>query len=498
MPFRLISAGVSDYADAEIRRLPPCDDDAGSISDTLTDSTYGLCLPTESVTLRSGGDGGMKSTRANLMHHLKRLAFLSLPDDGLVFYFSGHGASQGGEGYLLCQDTYDNSLGDTGLAIRWVTKTMSESQARYRVAILDCCKPGRLLGKQDSGGMDSVFESCLPPDAGLIILTACSADQVSHLLPDESGSVFTHFILECLRLSSADGPDPIPIKELYEYALEKCRDWSLKHNKQQIPRLATDGVGDVTGIGIARRRRAPISPPPPDETMGVVRTIILRSTTAFHYPREIVERPALPPSANVISVYSVIGPSVEYGDVKRDQVPGLKKSAQEQGREILEAVAAALVDFYDPNTLLRGTGNDFSFTNGRFEYEVVEEPLRCVVAVSFRLEVSMASGAVLDRLQKLRRWGTLSTVLVPECAPTLSAVVSHAKGSGWSITRFSPERACEVEIQGLGKKSRAARIVFRSEQDGVLEQVSFDLETVSEQHTLSALVAEVPKLLPPT
>jgi uncharacterized caspase-like protein len=495
MPFRLISAGVSDYADTDIQRLPPCDRDAQSIFDALTDAENGLCHSPESVTLRSSDDGGKKSTRANLLHQIKRLSFFSQPDDGLVFYFSGHGASNRTDAYLLCQDTYDSNLEDTGLQIKWVTKTLTESRARFKIVILDCCKPGRLIGKQETGAMDGVFESCLPGDAGLVILTACSADQVAHLLPDDSESVFTHFILECLSRGSAGESDSISIKELYEYTLEKCRDWSMKNNKQQVPRLAMDGVGDPTRIALARRKNESVSTSPSDPVVGLAKTIMLTSTKIYTYPRDIRIAPEPPNFGYVIGI-NTSGPRTEYGDVKRDQVPEVKKQALEQGREGLESVAATLTDFYDPGTLLKGSERDFSFPDGQFRYELQENPLECVVAATLQFEVSTVSRAALDMLQRIHRWGTLSVSIVPESAPLLSDVVTHVKKSGWRISRFSPERACEVEIQGLGRKSRTARVIFHSGKDKILERVFFDLDTVSEEHTLSALVAEVPKLLP--
>jgi len=145
--FRIVAIGVSNYNDKEIKSLKPCDGEAQEIFDIFCDKEFGSCKREDSRLLISSEKDSNEATRANILDHLTRLCGLTNPDEGLLIYFSGHGADWDDRSYLICKDSRISVLGETALPLTELFSLLRKSKAQFKILILDCCKPGLLLGK---------------------------------------------------------------------------------------------------------------------------------------------------------------------------------------------------------------------------------------------------------------------------------------------------------------------------------------------------------------
>lgn len=121
--------------------------------------------------LRSNGDNSPNfevrletnvKTKSELVEKIGRL-FEGSPDVVLL-YFAGHGCLNSTGGVIM---TPDFKKHDEGVTMDHVLKLASNSQARNKVIILDCCKSGAM------GTPTLSNESAAELKTGLTILSAC-------------------------------------------------------------------------------------------------------------------------------------------------------------------------------------------------------------------------------------------------------------------------------------------------------------------------------------
>jgi Caspase domain len=127
----------------------------------------------------------------------------------LLFYFSGHSDGQaleiGRERYLF------------GELRRWLAGTGAD----VRLAIVDSCKSGALLGVK--GGMRAPpFEIRLVSDvesSGEVLLTSSAADETALESREIRGSFFSHHLVSGLRgAADSSGDGQVTLAEAYQYA----------------------------------------------------------------------------------------------------------------------------------------------------------------------------------------------------------------------------------------------------------------------------------------
>ena len=130
-------------------------------------------------------------------------------DDLLLLYFSGHGIRNGqGQLFLAANDTEINILEATGIPAEFVTYAMNNSRSQRQLLILDCCNSGAFAHGSKSAsavgksmGIATAFEGS---GFGRVVLTATDATQYAwegdKVIGDTQKSVFTHFLIEGLRV----------------------------------------------------------------------------------------------------------------------------------------------------------------------------------------------------------------------------------------------------------------------------------------------------------
>jgi hypothetical protein len=343
--------------------------------------------------------------------------------------------------------------------------------------------------------MDQDFAASLTKDldqlrnSGLAIITACEADQVAHLLPDDRGSVFTNFFLESLQTNLPGVGESVMLQDVYDYVLTKCRDWSLQNNKQQVPRIVVDGIGGAGSIPIAHRFKGLSLTTCQPLTNLMVDHYFLESVIEFSYPREVVNE------SNPL-VKSGLFP-FNYGNVIRDAIPETHDKAANAGKMLMEKVAAGLLQFYPADSFKLESSKRIIFPDGKIEWEMEYDSYASRACFTLHLNSSEKSSRVLEYLQKVASWELFRMFLSRKRQISLASIVAYARKKGWDVTRFNPGGLVEVHIKALGKQSNPAVVTFiTDERTDLIEQILFKLRTTSEQYGLIALKNEAARLLP--
>ncbi|MEV6013323.1 tetratricopeptide repeat protein [Streptomyces sp. NPDC051976] len=168
------------------------------------------------------------------------------PDDVLLFYFSGHGATKNQKFYLCGIDTEFLLLAGTAVPDTLLNEIMSDSSARAKIVVLDCCHSGAFKGSETPG---------LLGGRGRFVLTATAPAQLADDA-DEDGkaSPFTRALAEGITHGALDEDDDgfVSLEDLYKYVD------SLNFRGPKPSRLF-DGYGRLP---IARRPK--VEPEVPD------------------------------------------------------------------------------------------------------------------------------------------------------------------------------------------------------------------------------------------
>ena len=113
------------------------------------------------------------------------------PADLFIVYFSGHGSKIDDKYYLICNDTTNEDLDNSGLAGDDFVARLKSIQCNKMLVLLDCCH---------AEGMSVTHipfdEKSFEEIKNRVILTACAKDQVSYL--SKPVSIFTYVLIEGL------------------------------------------------------------------------------------------------------------------------------------------------------------------------------------------------------------------------------------------------------------------------------------------------------------
>lgn len=231
--------GINEYVDAHISSLKVCADDANAICHLFS-------AQLASTSLLSDFTVDKLPTRNNILTALVNLSQLAHEDDLVLFYFSGHGVAESGQGYLLPRDVSLPILKYTAISMNGIREIIGESPASAKVIILDACHSGATIGKT-ALTMTPEFQKHVFAEAeGLAILASCKQGQLSWEWPEMNTSVFTHFLLEALRgQADLDQKGFVTVSDASRYVTDGVKRWSVTHSRPQTPTLQADVVGDI-------------------------------------------------------------------------------------------------------------------------------------------------------------------------------------------------------------------------------------------------------------
>ncbi len=226
--------GIDDYQ--TLGKLKVCRNDAKAVARVLVEAAG---YPQKRVLLLTDDAEASQNrpTLATMKRRISQVATLAGKRDTLLVYFSGHGITRGGKGYLVPMD------GDpqNAVSLAWVKDTLAASPAASKVLILDACHSGSA-----AKGVGGIAPSLVAGAKDFVMLLSSAADQVSY--PDEEGthSVFSKYLVEGLSgAADADKDRRITQAELFAHVRRGMTDWCLKTGRMQTPMALPDVAGAV-------------------------------------------------------------------------------------------------------------------------------------------------------------------------------------------------------------------------------------------------------------
>jgi len=164
---------------------------------------------------------------------IKAMVKNAAPHDSILFYFSGHGATNGSERYFIAKDSKQSRLTKTALSLTEIQNYMDRpTGAEKKIIILDTCQT-----RVDKGTSDIIEAK------GLAILSSCEQGQRSFEFAEKKLSVFTYFLLE--GLAGEAGGSGVTIEAIDKYVRQQVYDWGTPRGLTAKTKLEPDEHNDA-------------------------------------------------------------------------------------------------------------------------------------------------------------------------------------------------------------------------------------------------------------
>nr|WP_320038139.1 caspase family protein [uncultured Bacteroides sp.] len=137
-------------------------------------------------------------------------------NDIALFYFSGHGYIESTGGYLITSECSD---GDDGLPMNELLQIASDSPARNKIIILDCCHSG-IMGNLSPNEDKAMIKE------GMTILTASSAEQ--YAIEEKGSGVFTTLFIDAMNGSASNLVGDITPGSIYAHIDQSLGSWEQR------------------------------------------------------------------------------------------------------------------------------------------------------------------------------------------------------------------------------------------------------------------------------
>lgn len=296
MAFRGVFIGVDRYDSSEIGWLSCAGRDARAIH-ALFEDTLG-----DGATLLVDEDATLSAIRDRL-GELEQAE----PDDVVVVFFSGHGASTH---HLVAHDTAPDNLASTGLSLDELTERFTRIPARRLLCVLDCCFSGGMGAKvlmpdihpRDLRSTDSLLDRM--SGDGRVILTASGATEEAWEHPSLGHGYLTYHLLEALL--GADGlvdRDQVRLLRVLEYVARSVVTSARSGGASQHPTIRGTLEGDVVWPVFQRGAAFTLAFPGWNANRA---TADIRSLEALGFPPELVDAwGAAIPSLNKLQIAAI-------------------------------------------------------------------------------------------------------------------------------------------------------------------------------------------------
>lgn len=180
---------------------------------------------------------GCDETPEVIYKKLRELIDKAEKEDTVLFYFSGHGAKEGDNGYLLLSDSTARDYGKTALELSTINKIL-RNQKINGVIILDACHSGI---NARNGFIPLVIDEM--NDTGCITFASCSENQESNPYPEQEQGVFTYYL--CEEIKNTKQGAPVYIEQLKINVCNSVARWAEENYKAQTPTLSGQSVGNI-------------------------------------------------------------------------------------------------------------------------------------------------------------------------------------------------------------------------------------------------------------
>ncbi|RAG82340.1 hypothetical protein DN069_28325 [Streptacidiphilus pinicola] len=175
--------------------------------------------------------------------------------DVLLVYYSGHGliGAQSAELFLAMAETDQKYPSVTACSLALIKEAFSDSPARIRVLILDCCFSGRALVGGLAGGPSPIGEQL--KTTGAYTLVSSPPNEPSHFEEGKRHTAFTGELLRALRDGfPGAGPDGVTLGALYQHLRDRLRE----QGKPEPQQSGTNNAADLI-LSRPRTRRSGVA-----------------------------------------------------------------------------------------------------------------------------------------------------------------------------------------------------------------------------------------------
>lgn len=243
---------------------------------------------------------GADSTRANIMAALDWLREKTAADPNAtaVLYYSGHGAVDGGNYYLIPYDVDYGTIYSDAIPAEEFNGRVSATHARRLLVVLDCCHAGGVAskdaglealgdldgdedlpitaapfpidltaadlpeyddeaaGKGLTGGLETIGD--LLEGEGRAVLNSSTGAQKSYLRQDRAMSLFTYHFIEALtgHAPHHDDDTTVLVTDVMSWVTREVKKSAAREGRNQTPVMRTSGVFPVAqllgGKGLAK------------------------------------------------------------------------------------------------------------------------------------------------------------------------------------------------------------------------------------------------------
>lgn len=171
-----------------------------------------------------------KATKANIMKEMDYIFSFAKPQDRVIFYFSGHGAS----GFFCANDIKIN--GNEAENALWhdeVKDAFKKCKARTKLCIADACYAGSIKGVANYKPIRQKGPGLEDKSAGVAVIMASKSNQTSGEDARLKQGYFSYFMIQGLGGKSDSNRDKvITIKELFTYVWKNVKSYS---KGKQVP-----------------------------------------------------------------------------------------------------------------------------------------------------------------------------------------------------------------------------------------------------------------------
>ncbi len=277
--------------------LAPVAGDVRAIHEVLTHPER-CALPADNVRFLSGTE----ATKANILAALAWLrdAAAADPQATAILYYSGHGATDKGQYYLIPFDVQYGSILTAAIKAEEFNDLIRNNPAKRLLVMLDCCHAGG-IGSEESGlesletateelpiaqeafpidlsagdipdytgepgddvfgGLEKVSD--LLDGEGRAVLTSSTGAQKSYLRNDRTMSLFTYHLIEALtgHTPHPDDATVVYVTDVMSWVTREVKRSAAREGRDQTPVMRTSGVFPVAqllgGRGLAAAETAP-------------------------------------------------------------------------------------------------------------------------------------------------------------------------------------------------------------------------------------------------
>lgn len=200
----LISVGISDYKCIDALRLPQYDASAMANLYSKKNATKVYLLLNE------------KATKSKVLKLMETIFAQAKSNDMILFYFSGHGFSEG-----FCM--YDTDCPGGGyITFNDLKKIYSKSKAKRKIIFADACFSGAFRTKPQNKQSVSAFK-----DKNIMLFLSSRTDESSLERSDMKNGYFTNFLLKALAGEADSNKDKVVTsQELFSYVSKKVAEIS--------------------------------------------------------------------------------------------------------------------------------------------------------------------------------------------------------------------------------------------------------------------------------